>query len=130
MDNIKFRMFTNGKMFYDVQVFDCLKQQFIYDVSNNNTLGFNHKADSIFMQFTGKLDKNNKDVYGQDIARITTLDGEVFIGEIMYDTERSAWRVEGMDGEYEDCTAYLGECKEVEVLGNVCENPKLTGETK
>jgi len=78
------------------------------------------------MQFTGLLDKNGKEIYEGDIVCILNgHHGDVY--KIQWQKEFCCWEAE--DVHLKDF--YFGEqfpsIKEVEVIGNIYENPELLG---
>ena len=81
--------------------------------------------DIIFMQSTGLLDKNGKEIFEGDIVEWEHKDtGQLVRGVVKYDTELGFW---GMtDARFNDLKAvgYLANQK-VTVLGNIFENKEL-----
>lgn len=63
------------------------------------------------MQFTGLCDKNGKEIYEGDITKGGYIVRSIF----------GCWCLD--KGE----TPFLYECKDVEVIGNIHENPELLG---
>lgn len=86
------------------------------------TVPFN---DVELMQSTGLFDKNDKEIFGNDIVEWEHKDtGQLVRGIVKYDTELGFW---GMtDVRFNDLRAigYLANQK-VTVLGNIYENPEL-----
>ena len=81
------------------------------------------------MQFTGLLDKNGKEIYEGDIVRFWEEGGE-------YTSPKShniavQWEAEGFRwSAYSKGSDYGGnldefESEDLEVIGNICENPEL-----
>ena len=68
------------------------------------------------MQYTGLKDKNDKEIYEGDIV---TVDGEIFYVE---------WRGMGdwfIDPKKDAAFVFTPEIYDVEVIGNIYENPEL-----
>lgn len=66
-----------------------------------------------FMQFTGLLDKNGKEIYENDICRVDVDDG--YIGTVYFE-----------DGAFQfDSTVLSDSVDDIEIIGNIYENPNL-----
>lgn len=65
------------------------------------------------MQFTGSRDKNGKDIFEGDI-----LDSRL---EVYWDDEEDGWRLRSLGGP----NSFDPEYDELEVIGNIYENPEL-----
>jgi len=140
---IKFRMWNNvedkperSRYFYDeYDVFECLKQQALFNKNPKDKLGYDHVGDgNSFEQFTGIQDKNGKDIYEGDIMKII-LEGLGFwekqkdlerIGKVVYNEDYAGYLVVweySKDQHHENLScdlAFTGE-----ILGNVYENPEF-----
>lgn len=119
MREIKFRAWNNKQMYYspdDVFVLD-------YSGWKLGEIGYGWDVDGvssdqgILMQFTGLIDKNKKEIYEGDICN--TRDGDLlickdyneFIYTVLYSEDHS-----GLNGYTQ---------KDLEVIGNIYENPEL-----
>lgn len=79
--------------------------------------------EAIFMQFTGLFDKNGKEIYEGDIVKYETYFSNT---EVIREVEWSDG-ITGFDpfADYDaDCDIYV-RGKDVEVIGNIYENPEL-----
>jgi uncharacterized phage protein (TIGR01671 family) len=82
-------------------------------------------------QFTGLQDKNEKEIYEDDIVQITTtLDKYLF--KVTWNEELGAWCLM-MKGDIKEGTKPLGEWlgeywDKIEVIGNIYDNPELMEE--
>lgn len=80
--------------------------------------------DFIVEQYTGIKDKNGKEIYEGDLVSCGTIDGNP-VGLVGFRTEFGCWEV--LDPKH----AFGGEnftehyCNEMEVVGNIHENPEL-----
>lgn len=98
---------------FDPKIFSC--------VVKDDTIG----------QFTGLQDKNEKEIYEDDIMQITTaLDKYLF--KVTWNEELGAWCLM-MKGYIKEGTKPLGEWlgeywDKIEVIGNIYDNPELMEE--
>ena len=110
----KFRAWLkNDKEMIDVDEihFDNGQLDFIGDA-----ITFMRKADEIeLMQSTGLKDKNGQEIFEGDILK----DGSEY-GRVVYDPDRTMWRVYGKD--FDDA---LSDWWTGRVVGNIYENPEL-----
>ena len=87
----------------------------------------------IFEQFTGLLDKNGKEIYEGDIVDSDNFDLVVcFLSNYKYETsvdendgEHYYVYLTGFFGHYKDKSGYSTLHNELEVIGNIYENPEL-----
>ena len=124
-DRFKFRYFNKyaNKMVEPTNyenvdsVFECIKQQVCFD-SNISPLPYDHIGNGlVFMQCTGLKDKNGKLIYEGDIV----ADGiENYIVE--FDNPNLQYMVKSIEDDYY-CT--FESLIQVEVIGNIYENPEL-----
>ena len=110
MREIKFRAWDNDceKMFFDITFENIINQAIEY-----NTHWF-LETNYILMQYTGLKDKNNKEIYENDIIKSTKYDSNTgirkdFIWEIIFE-----------DGAFLRDTGGIWE-----IIGNRYENPEL-----
>lgn len=143
-DRFKFRIFYNNKMFYpnDYQsiesIYECLKQQIMWDCAIDVDFKFNHIANNlVFMQCTGLKDKNGKLIYEGDIVNQICEDETTYKCEVVYNNcSFQLKHIEDKNKNYINtpmyCYAinYLGHYteKRLEVIGNIYENPELLKE--
>ena len=122
MREIKFRMWTGQRYIYDQNiVFDCMRQQYsgLYDHVKL------HESD--FEQFTGLYDKNGKEIYEGDIVKyeadkesgIAII--EYWPGSFIFNWIKQTTPSPSIIGS----AFYFGCHSELEVIGNIHENPEL-----
>ena len=85
-----------------------------------------HRLDNI-MQYVRFNDKNNKEIYEGDIVALNSLPG--FVVEYDEENARFIFNGEYKDPEYGKCGFNLYSQKEIEILGNIYENPELLNTT-
>lgn len=81
----------------------------------------NQKDRFVLIQYTGLKDKNGKEIYEGDIVVWIDSDGNKRQNKVFF--ERGAFRI---------CNSYfeISEYGELEVIGNIYENPELLEEEK
>jgi uncharacterized phage protein (TIGR01671 family) len=116
---IKFRAWDKllKKMFNDIS-FIYIKDSLSYSLYENKT-GKYFVSQCYLMQFIGLKDKNGKEIYEGDIIKARFWDRE----------KRKTFQVYFEDGCFFaksiEMDAFLYELKNMEVLGNIYENPEL-----
>lgn len=126
----KFRAWTEeGKMmYYDVYHFKDDTLLLSYD-----KIAFDEvpASDFILMQSTGLKDKNGKEIYDGDIVKFYDCDDDVYVTPVVWDKNYACFGV-SFSGKYPISFDYLEEfyteLKDIEVVGNIYENPELLGE--
>jgi len=125
MREIKFRAWERNKMIYN----PCVS-----DLENSGATEVNPAIrffDGVLMQFTGLLDKDKKEIYEGDIVQYGCEDG-IAIAQIVFDENEDEGAflcgfkcvllniIDYPDDEYDP--------RELEVIGNIYENPELIKE--
>lgn len=126
MREIKFRAWDNvNKIMLDDVTTGTIT---ICDKGNKS-----YSKDCIFMQYTGLQDRTDRDIFEGDIARIEDYYENVRIGIIAFDsgtyklqnTRQSFYYEFGSDAEYDWESIENVDEDNIEILGNIYENPEL-----
>lgn len=130
MREIKFRAWLKyGKEIVDVEEIDFMNEVINYidnDYENNEQEIIGAYFENIeLMQYTGLKDKNNKEIYEGDIVKLRSNHG---IGVIKYYDEWGAFIVEYIKPRPLAVLGMNYYKEDIEVLGNIYENPELLGE--
>jgi uncharacterized phage protein (TIGR01671 family) len=115
---IKFRAWDEGLMEYSsTDVFGLDAGDILQRFDNDNV-----------MQFTGLYDKNGKEIYENDVVKIALNrhDKPMCIRHVVWECGR--WAVEVGNGDFvtlDSCPGGYISRNEVQVIGNIYENPEL-----
>ncbi len=114
---IKFRAWNNGEMFY----VENKDGGYLDYFPLRSLLG--HNNDFIWMQFTGLLDKNGKEIYEGDLITV-----RLQIYKVIY--SHGAFGIQNIRNEVDTTCFHLidlrvGHGSEIEIIGNIYENPDL-----
>lgn len=123
--------FDNPQLIYDPPETraDNPKIQFAFNLAENSSLYFG--SYKIVMQCVGKLDRDNKPIFEDDIIEFPDTEGHIFKKRIIWDDRELCYTVGGIPYEKLFNSAYihrsqLNNCK---ILGNYYQNPELLEET-
>ena len=130
MREIKFRAWLKyGKEIVDVEEIDFMNEVINYidnDYENNEQEIIGAYFENIeLIQYTGLKDKNNKEIYEGDIVKLRANHG---IGVIKYSDEWGAFVVEYIKSRPLAVLGMNYYKEDIEILGNIYENPELLGE--
>ena len=116
MRDLKFRCYYDNKM-HKVRSLD-------FSYKKINLLGADiiNFEDGKIMQYTGLKDKNGVEIYEGDIVKIKSNPLDM-IGYIIYDEYDLAFELRDDENESQECLWYQEQ--ELEVIGNIYDNPEL-----
>jgi hypothetical protein len=123
MREIKFRAWDDGKMIYQSDIHHLSLED--YEVLRLAKFFCNVRDDCKLMQYTGLKDKNGKEIYEGDILK----DGAVvkWFDALTWDSGGSLhsgfYCSEWLEGDSDLC--YHDSFNDVEVIGNIYQNPEL-----
>jgi len=90
---------------------------------NNVTLNeLEFPEDKVFMQFTGLLDKNGKEIYEGDV--VAGIEGIGRKGNAVISFKEGVFGIDGMNFP-EGASEYNWTIEEAEIIGNIYQNPEL-----
>lgn len=122
MRDIRFRAYEGGKMYYQVQAggFPNTAPS-IYVEKDGVCEWVNSTGENPVMQFTGLLDKNDKEIYEGDVIKATDDDNKIDTWEIKFDEGCfSAFRKR-----YYHLDLHYWIASQIEIIGNIYENGDL-----
>ena len=102
------------------------EKEIVYWDDNINSSNYAYWDEIELMEYIRKKDTNNVEIYEGDIViyAINSVSGYCeATGIVKYNKETCAYEVE--DIEDIDCTEFVGYCEEIEVIGNIYQNPEL-----
>lgn len=94
----------------------------------SDVTGFYAYEEFKLMQSTGLKDKNGKEIYDGDIVKFPEFNGDIYITPVVWDKSCACFGL-SFSGKYPISFDYLEEfyteLKDIEVVGNIYENPEL-----
>lgn len=120
-DRIKKRMFLVLEIDYE--------NELVSDETYWNTIPFD---DVKIMQFTGLKDRYGEEVYEGDIVRFFECDGDGYTVPVVWDNDYACFSVDWGSNmlssfDYLYLEEFYTDIKDIEVVGNIYENPGLLG---
>ncbi len=116
MKELKFRVWDGNKFHYTPKFNMHFSKSGIIAGLDNGSMVFSESNE--IQQFTGKIDKNDKEIYEGDILK----DDDGFVIKIIWSNEDSAFMYIDVDGDncFCDCSIYFS--YETKIIGNIHEN--------
>ena len=140
MREIKFRAWDkrDKKFIMDYRkVMPCSYEGEKYDVKvggGRNYLSVyvwnDYGEDCELLLYTGLKDKDGREIYEGDIVKYEGLLGEKRIGTVKYIEERALFAIVDKDADDDLCALDLSCAENIEVIGNIYENPELLEEAE
>lgn len=98
-------------------------------INKDKTIEVRSKDDkTMVMQSTGLKDKNDKEIYEGDVVKFPEFNGDIYITPVVWDKSCACFGL-SFSGKYPISFDYLEEfyteLKDIEVIGNIYENPEL-----
>jgi uncharacterized phage protein (TIGR01671 family) len=113
---IKFRVWNNYQFIKNGREISWTLEDLIFNEMNSI-------SDFSIQQFTGLLDKNNKEIYEGDIIKITS--NSIKIGQVKYLNNNACFNVIVPNEDYSYSLDKVSCNNFYEVIGNISENPNL-----
>lgn len=102
-------------------------------INKDKTIEVRPKDDkTIIMQSTGLYDINGKEIYEGDIVRFFECDGDGYTVPVVWDNDYACFSVDWGSNmlssfDYLYLEEFYTDIKDIEVVGNIYENPGLLG---
>ena len=126
MREIKFRAWhKEEKIMGEVLGIDILHKEIFFSNEDADCYGHTDFKDIELMQYTGLKDKNEKEIYEGDIVKLRNNHG---IGVVKYYDEWGAFVIEYVKSKPLVVLGMSYYKEDIEVIGNIYENPELLGE--
>lgn len=121
LQDFDFRVWNERENCYYEPIIDTCLNFSIHFSNGTKELGSYEKKENLHIElWSGLYDKNGKKIYVNDIIKETAPDGEIYIHQVSFVNDR------GFKINFDDLD-YL-EPEELEVIGNIHENPELLKE--
>lgn len=116
--------YVKGSDIYGEEVYVIFETDAIF-YSHGETDGFAEINPATICQCTGLKDKNGKLIWENDIVNCITTDCEEYARQIVYDKEELDFKATNGKEDYSSEFEYLSCLVEIEVTGNVFDDPEL-----
>ena len=103
------------------------EEHLIFHVDSHTVWEYAEIIPETLCQFTGKTDKNGKRIWESDVVWLV-YDGKEHIYQIVWDNSELDFKATNGEENYGSNFEYLLCCDEIEVIGNIFDNPELLQE--
>lgn len=103
------------------------EEHLIFPVDSHTVWEYTEIDPETLCQFTGKTDKNGKRIWENDVVWLV-YDGKEYIYQIVWDNSELDFKATNGEENYGSNFEYLLCCDEIEVIGNIFDNPELLQE--
>lgn len=103
---------------------DGSEQHFIFLSKSYTVWEYAEIAQDTLCQYTGLTDKNGKKIWENDICEMV-YNGVVYVYVVVWDKTELDFKGTNGKENYGRNFEYLGCCEEIEVIGNIFDNPEL-----
>lgn len=103
---------------------DGSEQHFIFWSKSYTVFEYAEIDPSTLCQYTGLTDKNGKKIWENDICEMV-YNGVVYVYVVVWDKTELDFKGTNGKENYGRNFEYLGCCEEIEVIGNIFDNPEL-----
>lgn len=100
------------------------EEHLIFHVDSHTVWEYTEIVPETLCQFTGLCDKNGKRIWESDVVCLV-YDGEEHIYQIVWDNSELDFKATNGEENYGSNFEYLLCCEEIEVIGNIFDNPEL-----
>lgn len=105
------------------------EEHLIFHVDGHTVWEYTEIDPETLCQFTGKTDKNGKRIWENDVVWLV-YDGKEHIYQIVWDNSELDFKATNGEENYGSNFEYLLCCDEIEVIGNIFDNPELLQEER
>ena len=126
MREIKFRVFLkSNRLMYDVLTVDIIDSKVLIENKEKQLKGYVKYSEIELMQYTGLKDKNRENIYEGDI--LNSLNSKRIV---VFNEDTCSFMLKDIKLRNELFSLNKEKCTDLEVIGNIHENPELLKENR